>query len=241
MHPGLSIDCVIFGFHESELKVLLLKLKNQKLWSLPGGFVDRQKAVDSEAVEVLFRRTGLRDIFLRQFYLFGDTDRHLPGHANKLVATDVIPPELENWFDQRFVSVGYYALVEYSKVQAPRPDFSSDSCTWKNMKDLPDLMLDHEKIIQKAYQILKRELNDQPIGLNLLPDEFSMSELQALYETVLDRKLDRRNFRRKMLSYDILEDTGKRRTGGAHKSPRLYRFNEEKYHKAIEDGLRSLW
>lgn len=241
LHPGLSIDCVIFGFHENELKVLLIKLKNDDRWALPGGFVQKDCDVDDEAVRVLKQRTGLENIFLKQFHLFGKVSRSTPGHADKMVARQVIPPELKEWFDQRFVTVGYYALVEYSKVKAPTPDITSELCDWRPLADLPPLILDHREILDTAHSTLKKALNDQPIGLNLLPVHFTMPELQALYETVLEKQLDRRNFRRKMLGYGILRQTDKRRTGGAHKAPLLYEFDLQKYHGAIEKGLQSSW
>lgn len=241
LHPGLSIDCVIFGFHENELKVLLLKLKNLNKWALPGGFVDLNKDVDAEAAEVLKQRTGLENIFLRQFYLFGDVSRNEADHVKKMTEQGVISPKNRAWFEQRFVTVGYYALVEYSKVEAPSADYISEICDWCAIGELPDLMLDHRRILERAHTTLKRELNNRPIGLNLLPDQFTMPELQALYETVLDKKLDRRNFRRRILSYDILIPTNKRRTGVAHKAPMLYEFDKEKYLEAMAFGFRSVW
>lgn len=240
-YPGLSIDCVLFGFYKNELKVLLLRLKNLHKWALPGGFVSIDKDVDDEAASVLKSRTGLNNIFLRQFYLFGDVNRNEKGHASQLLRRGVISEDQKDWFEQRFITVGYYALIEYSKIQKLSPDFTSDACEWHPVNELPELILDHQKIIAKAYETLKLELNYQPIGLNLLPKQFSMPELQALYETILGKKLDRRNFRRKMLSYDILIATDKKRTGVKYKSPLLYEFDKVKYHKAMKAGLNSGW
>lgn len=234
---GVSIDCVIFGFHQNELKILLLKLKNLDKWALPGGFIRKDEDVDEAAKRVLKRRTGLDNIFLQQFHLFGNVSRSDAGHADFLVQHKIISENLKDWFAQRFVSIGFYALVEYERVKMPQPDDTSDLCEWCSMKDLPDLFLDHKEITQKAYEHLKKELRRQPIGLNLLPEMFTMTELQSLYETLLARDLDRRNFRRKMLSYDILINTGERRTGGPHKAPILYRFDKKKYFEAIDRGL----
>lgn len=239
--PGLSIDCVIFGFHENELKVLLLKLKNLEKWALPGGFVEREMDVDEQAAYVLKQRTGLDNIFLRQFYLFGGADRNEPGYAAMLVEKGIIPRDMQEWFEQRFVTVGYFALVEYSRVEKPSPDSISELCEWCSLQELPDMILDHKKILAKAYESLKKELNYQPIGLDLLPRQFTMPELQALYETILEKKLDRRNFRRKMLSFDILISTEERRAGVRHKAPMLYEFDREKYRRAILAGLNSGW
>ncbi len=241
LHPGLSIDCVIFGFHENELKVLLLKLKKLDRWALPGGFVAEGQDVDKEAARVLKNRTGLENIFLHQFYLFGDVSRSDSKHIQEMVREKVLDQEEYLWFQQRFVTVGYYALVEYSKVQEPTPDHISELCEWCPLQQLPELILDHRQIIDRAHQTLKKELNNQPVGLNLLPDQFTMPELQALYETLLEKELDRRNFRRKMLSFDILIATNKRRRGGAHKAPMLYEFDKEKYERAMQAGLSSGW
>lgn len=219
----------------------MLKMRQMEKWALPGGFVDKDKDVDVEANNVLRRRTGLEDIFLHQFHLFGSVARNNPSHAQNLLDKGVIEAEDKKWFDQRFITVGYYALVEYANVQEPKPDAISEKCEWIPLKDLPELIMDHQEIIHHAHQILKKELNYQPIGLNLLPEKFTMPELQTLYETVLEKELDRRNFRRKMLAYDILIQTDERRKGGAHKAPILYKFDQKKYHQAIEKGLKSGW
>lgn len=237
--PGLSIDCVIFGFHDSELRVLLLQIKEWDRWALPGGFVRKDQDVDSEAVRVLHERTGLQDIFLRQFHFFGRHDRAAGDHIQLLADRGIIGPEDVTWLSQRFVSIGYYALVEYSKVIEPTPDGISKAISWCPIQDLPDLILDHNEILAKALDSLKQELNLRPIGINLLPKEFTLPELRSLYEAVLSKQLDRRNFRRKVLGFDILKDTGKRRTGGAHKAPSLYVFDEEKYAQAVEKGLKT--
>lgn len=239
--PGLSVDCVIFGFHDNELKVLLLKMKNLDFWALPGGFVEKDKDVDSQANWVLEKRTGLKDIFLQQFFLFGKVGRASTDHLESLEAKGIISPENARWFNQRFITVGYYALVEYSKVTEPTADDISERCEWCSVNELPQMMHDHLDILKKAHDTLKKELNYQPIGINLLPEEFTMPELQALYETILEKPLDRRNFRRKMLSYDILIKTDKRRTGVAHKSPNLYKFDVKKYQGAIKGGLSQSW
>lgn len=239
--PSVAIDCVVFGFHENELKVLLLKIKNVDLWALPGGFVNKDIDLETEAHNVLEIRTGLDNIFLKQFHTFGAIQRNDPNHPHMLVDKNIIDPSMFDWFNQRFISVGFYALVEYSQVKEPIPGPISEACEWCSVNDLPPLMLDHLNILETAHRTLKTELNNQPIGLNLLPKRFSIPELQSLYETILGKKLDRRNFRRKVMSFDILVSTNERRTGVAHKAPLLYEFDEEKYHAAHQAGLSSGW
>ncbi len=234
--PGLSIDCVIFGFHDAQLKILLLKLKNADTWALPGGFIKIRENVDAAAVRILQERTGLSDIYLEQFHFFGDAQRAKENYADSLIEKNIIPTYLHDFFAQRFNTVGYYSLVEFEKVKKPTVDYISESCEWWPIEDMPALMIDHQKIFQKAYDTLKIHLSYQPIGLNLLPDKFTMPELQSLYETLLDKKLDRRNFQRKMLSFGILDKTSETRKGGAHKAPYLYKFNTEKYKNALREG-----
>lgn len=238
--PALSVDCVIFGFHENQLKVLLLKIKHIDRWALPGGFVDKEEDVDESAIRVLKERTGLEKIFLQQFYLFGKVDRNDADHDNELIDKGVVESAVGDWFRQRFVTIGYYALVEYSKV-VPMPDDTSDESSWFSLKELPNLILDHKVIINRALVTLRKQLKYQPIGKNLLSEKFTMPELQALYETILDKKLDRRNFQRKILTYGILRRLEERRTGGAHKAPYLYVFEQESYEKALNEGLSSEW
>ena len=193
-----------------------------------------------QQARILQHRTQLKDIFLKQFHLFGNAKRTRQKHAKKLL-TDAGIPNIENhWILQRFVSVGYYALVEYAKVH-PKHDEISTQCTWKDLQTLPDLIIDHDKIIEKALQTLRQHLNYEPIGYNLLPKEFTMKDLQSIYETILGKNLDRRNFQRKILSYGILDKKDKHFSGGAHKAPFLYSFNKTKYFEALEHGLEKEW
>jgi hypothetical protein len=223
----LSIDCVIFGFHDNQLKVLILKWKEGK-WCLPGGFIKHHESIDAAAVRVLKERTGLDDIYLKQFYAFGD-----PGREKG-------KPKTSYWFDKRFISIGYYALVEYSKVN-PKPDIFSEECRWFDVHQLPSLYLDHQTIVSKALESLRLDLNDHPVGINLLPTKFTMPELQKLYETILGETIDRRNFQKYMLSLDILIRLEERKTGGAHKAPYLYKFDKRKYAKALQADLKLGW
>ncbi len=237
---SLSIDCVIFGFHDNQLKVLLLKVKNAKEWSLPGGFILPDEDVDEAAKRVLSERTGLSKIFLQQFRVFGRPDRTDPGFHRQFLKKEGLILKDDHWLLKRFVTIGYYALVEYSFVN-PAPDSFSEWCGWKDVNNIPDLMMDHREILESALHTLQLHLNYHPIGYNLLPEKFTMPQLQKLYETILSKKLDRRNFQRKIISYKILKRLKEVKTGGAHKAPYLYRFDLKNYRKALKNGLHGGW
>jgi 8-oxo-dGTP diphosphatase len=229
--PNLSIDCVIFGFHDTVVKVLLVKMKEKNLWALPGGYILKTENIKEAASRILHQRTGVANIYLQQFRVFSDLNR-----------SEGFFEEFENtiWNKQRFLSVGFYALVDFSTVNLVVDPFS-DACEWKSIEELPELMMDHRSIFDKALLTLRKELNYKPIGFNLLPEKFTMPELQKLYEIILGKKLNRGNFFRKMLRYDILIKLDESRKGGAHKAPDLYKFDVEKYQTALKDGLKEGW
>jgi 8-oxo-dGTP diphosphatase len=253
----ISLDCVIFGFHDGQLRILLLKMKNQEQLALPGGFVLQEETLEEAAIRTLEERTGLGNIFLQQFQVFsdparGDDDRGdgdpgrggtVPGDSTnrleRLKKLGMHPAKLE-WLAQRFISIGFYALVEFSRVD-PKPDVLSETCSWYSLEERGKLILDHDRILHSALAALRVQLNYQPIGYNLLPRKFTMPELQKLYETILDKKLDRRNFQRKMLSYGILNILDEKRKGVAHKAPYLYSFHLRNYQKALKLGLGDGW
>ncbi|MCC9137007.1 NUDIX domain-containing protein [Pontibacter silvestris] len=227
----LTLDCVILGFHEDQLKVLLLRWRGTQEWSLPGGPIRKEESVDQAACRILKERTGLKDIFLQQFQLFGDVERYNRNEIKEKLKHLVEP---EKWFE-RAVSVGYYALVDYPKV-APTPDAFTEECQWWGIDEIPSLLFDHNHLIKIALESLRIQLSWQPIGYKLLPEQFTLPELQRLYETILGRTLDPRNFQRKMLGLGILYRLETRRKGGAHKAPYLYRFNKQHYKAMLTKG-----
>ncbi|HVS95223.1 MAG TPA: NUDIX domain-containing protein [Puia sp.] len=232
----ISLDCVVFGFHAGQLKILLLKMKHEDLRALPGGFVMNEETLEEAAIRVLRERTGLENVFLQQFHVFSDVSRSDPVRRPLGLQRAGISAEKAKFLAQRFISVGFYALVEFSKV-VPRPDLLSDTCDWYSLEDRGPLILDHEHILQTALGALRAQLNRQPIGYNLLPRKFTLPELQKLYEAILGRTLDRRNFQRKIFSYGILRALDEKRTGVAHKAPYLYSWHLRKYQQALKDGL----
>ncbi|MCK8492765.1 MULTISPECIES: NUDIX hydrolase [Spirosoma] len=224
--PGLAIDCVIFGFHDNQLKILLLAYRNTDLFALPGGFIREKEDVNDAAKRTLAQRTGLHDIYLEQFYTFGNFARYDPVPLQMIMAGKDLPPDDDHWLLRRFVTVGYYALVDFTKA-VPNPDLLADDCSWYDLNYLPTLMLDHQTIVQKALETLRADLDRKLIGFNLLPETFTMNDLQSLYETILGEPLHRSSFQRRMLGLDILERLEKQYSGGAHKAPYLYRFKSE--------------
>ncbi|AMR33762.1 NUDIX hydrolase [Mucilaginibacter sp. PAMC 26640] len=232
----ISIDCVVFGFHEGQMKVLMLKSNNENGWLLPGGFVRKEEPIDAAATRILETRTGISEIFLQQFHVFGAPNRN--REHNEMY--DGFLPREKNFFANRFISIGYYALVDFFDVN-PTPDVFSEICTWRDLSDLPEFQLDHRLIFDTALDTLRLQLSYQPIGYNLMPKEFTMPELQKLYETILGKKLDRRNFQRRVLAFGILNKLPQTRKGGAHKAPYLYSFDLENYQAALKEGLNSGW
>lgn len=229
--PGFSIDCAVFGFHDGALKILLIKVKDQELWGLPGGYIKKEEGLKEAASRILKDRTGAQNIYLQQFRVFGELNRSEGFFSDY---DDTL------WHKQRFISMGFYALVDYSQVQLMIDDISN-ACEWISIDELPEFMMDHRNIFDHALITLRKQLNYKPIGYNLLPEEFTMPELQRLYEIILDKKLNRGNFYRKMTGYDILDKLEESRKGGAHKAPNLYKFNLEKYNLALKNGLKEGW
>jgi ADP-ribose pyrophosphatase YjhB (NUDIX family) len=227
--PNISVDCVIFGFQENQLKVLLLKFRNSDIWSLPGGFIGREEDVDEAAKRVLWQRTGLENIYLQQFHTFGDLKRNIGAIEKHEEINLAMGRSLDDlsWLSHRYITVGYYALVEYSKVNVTLNNVSDDSA-WIDVDDVPELFLDHNQILKTGLAHLRESIDTKLAAFNLLPETFTMSELQQVYETILGKELVRTNFQRKMLSLDILERIEKKYTGGAHKAPYLYRLDRKK-------------
>ncbi len=219
-HPraALTVDAVVFGLDEADLKVLLIQRDQEPFagrWALPGGFVRVDETLDEAVRRELEEETGLTRVYLEQLYTIGDLKRD--------------PRE-------RVVTVAYYALVRMSdhRVQAAT---DARNAAWFAMDDLPRLAFDHEAIIDRAIGRLRGKVRYQPIGFELLPPKFSLTQLQRLYEIILERQLDKRNFRKKVLSLDILEELDEVEQDVAHRAARLYRFDERKYRQQVKDGF----
>lgn len=216
--PALAVDCVVFGVDDNDLKVMLIQRgvdPFRGMWAVPGGFVRVDESLESAARRELQEETGIRDVFLEQLYTFGDVERD--------------PRE-------RVVSVAYFALTNLigHNVDA-RTDASN--AAWFALSDLPELPFDHATILDAAIERLRGKLRYQPIGFELLPDRFTLTQLQRVYEIVLDRDIDKRNFRKKILAMEILKDTGEVEKDVAHRAARLYRFDKRAYDRMLKQGF----
>ena len=225
--PGISVDCVVFVFHENQLKYLTLKFLNSDIWSLAGGYVGNRESINDAAKRVLTERTGLTNIFLEQFYCFGEFGRNVNARAEFAKIKNDIGSTTDDldWLSSRFISTGYVAVVDYEKVNVSLGDVS-DQFMWQNVREFKQLFLDHNEILDKALVKLRECLDAKLIAFRLLPETFTMSEIQQVYEAILGASLVRTNFQRKILSLNILERIEKKFSGGAHKAPYLYRLKK---------------
>ena len=233
---SVSVDCVVLAFHQGNLKVLLNKFKISDKWMLPGGFIHIDEHVDDAADRIIRARVGLGNLYLKQFHLFGNCDRTRKEESLKMLESWGVSPDDNHWFLKRFVSMGYYALVEYDKVSIS-VDESVEEVGWYDLNDLPPLFADHNQIVDKAIKTMRIQVGIIPIGYELLPEKFTMPELRLIYEAILGQELDRRNFQRKMLSVGLINRLNEKRKNGAHKAPYLYSFNKEKYEEAKDGGV----
>lgn len=223
--PHIAYDSVVFGFSGEELKILIMEYHNTGLFALPGGFVRFNEDLDNAVMRGLQERTGLANIYLEQFHTFGDVARFKPNIMEAILKANNHDVPENQWLKDRFISVGYYALINYKNV-VPRPDALSDSCNWYSIDGLPPLILDHDRIVKKAIETLRLNLHRKVVGINLLPEKFTMNELQKVYEKIMGHSIRRTTFQRTMLSTGMLERHEKRFTGGAHKAPFLYSFRK---------------
>lgn len=215
--PAVTVDCVVFGLDEGDLKVLLIERGIPPFagrWALPGGFVRMDEDLETAARRELEEETGVVKVYLEQLYTYGEVDRD--------------PRE-------RVISVAHYALVKLSdhRIKAAT---DARNAAWFSVSDLPTLAFDHERIAATALVRLKGKVRYQPIGFELLPPKFTLTQLQRLYEVVLETPLDKRNFRKKILAMGFLEELDEIEQDVAHRAARLYRFDKQKYRELTRQG-----
>jgi len=209
---ALSVDCVIFGFEENELKVLVIKcnIKEYKgKWSLLGDLVKPDEDIDAASYRILKGRTGLNDVYLEQVKSFGKPNRHPAG---------------------RVITIAYFSLVNIKNHELKLAD---NELHWHPVNDIVDMAFDHKEILHSCLEQLREKIEDHPLVFNLLPEKFSLRELQCLYEAIMNTKLDRRNFRKKFFVMDWLTDLNELEEDVPHRPGKLYQFNKEKFGKAI--------
>jgi len=213
-----SVDCVIFGFDAGELKILLIERNEEpfKDWlALPGYFVEQNESIDNAAARILYELTGLNDLHMEQFHTFGELNRHPQG---------------------RVITVAYYALIRTSSKKELRPISPyAKKAFWHPVNDLPKLAFDHTKIFETGFSKIRRRLNTQPIAFELLPEKFTLTQLQSLYEAIENRKFDKRNFRKKMLGFGFLKELNEKEKDVSYRAAKLYRFDKRRYMKVLSD------
>jgi len=217
-HPTfhVAVDCIIFGFDQGELKLLIHKRRFEPAmgqWSLFGGFVRKDEGLDEAANRVLFELTGLDNIYMEEVQSYGEIERD--------PAT-------------RVISVAYYALIPAQKYTEATSN--NHGATWVSINDLPQLIMDHNLMVKKGLRLLKRRASTQPLGFELLPREFTMPQLQALYEAIYQSTMDKRNFRKKIFSMNVLIKLDEKDMSGSRKGAYLYRFDQKKYKKLVDGG-----
>nr|WP_293834038.1 NUDIX domain-containing protein [uncultured Arsenicibacter sp.] len=217
--PSVTIDCVIFGYDGEKLSVLLLNRKEEPyagMWTVPGGFLYLDETLEESADRILRTKTGLGSLYLEQLFTFGRPDRDPRG---------------------RVLSVTYYTLINPEHVELTTGKMAND-VNWFPVSQLPALGFDHKDVLQTAIQRLQAKVTYQPVGFELLNPQFTISELQDLYECILNVRLDRRNFHKKITASGILKPTGQKRLGEKNRAPELFEFDRERYDALVKSGFQ---
>lgn len=235
---NVSIDNVIFGYHNKQLKVLLQRPQGLSKWTVSGGYIKRTETIEEAAARIAKERTGLKNLYLNQFKAFGSPSRTKDNAISiktigKLAGVKI---DKNNWMFDYFVSLGFYTLTEFNLVN-PTGEFYTEECQWWDIFKLPSLALDHQLIIEEALKALRLDIYQYPIGYELLPEKFTLPEITALYETILGKKLDSRNFSKKLQATGIITKLDEIRYIGPHRSPFLYKFDKVTYDEALKNGM----
>ncbi|MBU0472982.1 MAG: NUDIX hydrolase [Bacteroidetes bacterium] len=218
MIKNLSIDCVVFGFENNKLELLLIKRKSnpsKDSWALPGGFVLKTETLDEAAVRILEENSNVKNIYLEQVHTFSRIDR--------------FPL-------RRVISVAYFALID-PENHFLKPGVDTTDVKWFQVNEKIEFPFDHAEIFQRALKRLRQRVRTKPIGFELLPEKFSLTQLQNLYECILDENMDKRNFRKRILSYNMLIPLDEYQEGVAHRAARLYKFDSKEYQNFIDKGF----
>src|SRR5450759_454057 len=215
----VAVDCIIFGYDilEKEIKILLIKRSFDPAkgrWSLEGGFVDENESIDQAACRILRKLTGLESVYMKQSYSYGETDRD-PG--------------------ARVISTAYFALIAIRDINKELTQ--QNGAHWRSIARLPDLIFDHPAMVDRALKDLQNQIKIKPIGFELLPEKFTLVQLQDLYEAIYQKKVDKRNFRKKILSMEILEKLDEKERETSKKGAFYYKFNKDRYEILKQNGF----
>ena len=216
-HPSVTTDCVIFGFDGQQLQVLLVERGIEPYkgkWAFPGGFVKMDESCEEGALRELKEETGLTGAYIEQFHAFSDPERD--------------PRE-------RVITIAYYALV---RIQEVKGGDDAAKAQWFGLDEVPQLAFDHDRILREALKRLRERIHFEPVGFELLPEKFTMKQLQSLYEAILDVKFDRRNFAKKMLHFELLNQLDEKVWPTEKREANLYSFNKENYSELKQKGFR---
>ncbi|MBI1307580.1 MAG: NUDIX domain-containing protein [Bacteroidetes bacterium] len=226
INPNVSVDNVILGFDGSDMKVLLIERtpdeKIEDFLALPGDLIYEDEGLDDAAARVLYELTGLKNIFLEQFFTFGS-----PNRISKKEDLDWLK-KIRAHPEARVITVAYYSLVKIEDYK-PTPSGFASNAIWVPIHKVPQLAFDHNEIFDKAIEFLKRKIYHEPVGFELLPEKFTLAQLQRLYEIILHTRMDKRNFRRKILKAQFVVPLQEKQTGVAHKPAMLYKFDKKKF------------
>lgn len=226
--PNLSVDCVVFGFDFNNLNILLIERnffigdKQFADWKLPGDLIKMDEDLDTAAFRILIENTGVENIYLKQFRSFGSPNRLMRNERDMEWLRQIDHTE------SRVITIAYYSLVNISH-ESTSPITLSANARWYPMDEIPDLVMDHIDIVNASLESLRNELMNNPIAFELLPEKFSLSQMQMVYEIILGKTFDKRNFRKKISGMKYLIPLQEKQTGVAHKPARLYKFNREIY------------
>jgi len=235
---NVSVDNVILGYHDKELKVLLQQPFAVNKWTVTGGYIKKTESIEEAAHRIAFLRTGLKGLYLQQFRSFGNPKRSVDNGFTPKQIKEItgIAPSGNAWIFDYFVSIGFYTLTEFSQV-AFKKGVHEEDCKWWPVSQLPPMMFDHKQIISEALMALRLHIAHYPIGYELLPKKFTLPEIHALYETILGKSLDDRNFAKRLMATGIITKLSETKSIGAHRSPFLYTFNKKKYQKGLKTGI----
>ncbi|WP_339922345.1 NUDIX hydrolase [uncultured Cyclobacterium sp.] len=232
--PQVAVDFVVFGYENHQLKVLVSKLNFQgDFYTLQSGFIKQEEDLDDAAKRILEERTGIKGIYLEQFKVFGKANHKRKEFIDELISSNFSYSEASHksnlkaykWFIKRFLSIGYYSLVDMKKVIPKLTSFDAE-INWYSVHEVPKLIMHYDEVLAEALDAIKADIDQKHNAFNLLPEKFTMKEIQQVYETIFDHKYIRSNFQKKILEMNALERLEKKYTGAKNKAPYLYKLKE---------------